>query len=151
LLRLLAQEEALPAKAPDLREAFRSACNAVGALEEKHAVLKGLSLAEPPPCTITQDADGLKEATFRYARNTANGGKPPRPAQDPAQPHFDAAVFLYRAATSAQPPENLKIIRVHGVEYHLHVMVGGSDADLVRQVRDIFSRAFESWMGPPGP
>jgi RNA polymerase sigma factor (sigma-70 family) len=154
LLLLFTQEPDKPApkkEGGDLRKAFQDACSAVLALEAKHAVLRGISLAEPPPCQMTNDARGLKSAEFRFARNTTNGGKPPRPAEDPAQPHFDVLVNLWRAEASAQPPGGQQTIHVHGVDYGLNIMVGGSNAELVRRVRGIFEKAFDRWMGPSAP
>lgn len=136
---------------PDAGKIFKDASVAVVALAPGQRVLQGMVIGKPPPFTLSEDARGLDSAEFRFAQNTTNGGKPPRPPQNPTLPHFDVLVSLWRATPSAQPPGNVQVMRVNGVEYNLSIMVGGSDADLVRQVRGIFEKTFAPWMGPPGP
>ena len=59
-------------------------------------------------------------------------------------------VSLWQTEPGGQPPGGVQKLRVNGVDYSLSIAVGGSDADLVRQVRGMFEKAFDRWTGPPG-
>jgi hypothetical protein len=86
-----------------------------------------------------------------FVRNTRREGKPPPPPADASRPHFYVAASLWRGGPSQQPAADTQHFRANGDDYHLTVMVGGSDPKLIEQVRAIFQDAFVAWSGPQAP
>ncbi len=134
-----------PKPADAVKQAFEETCKQLAALERKHAVLEGLSQVKRH---VEQDAKGLKEAWLKFERNTRREGKPPPPPADASRPHFYLAASLWRGEPSQQPAADTRHFQINGDDYYVTVMVGGSDAKLVEQVRAIFMEAFMAWSGP---
>src|SRR5215510_11061874 len=145
--RTLADE---PPAAPerDPEATFRKACALVAALEGKHQILEGVSKVKP---LIKRDAqERVTSAEFAFARNAATPGKENAKAIDGAKPFVYISVEVWAGRTPT-PPAGLHVFEWKGQVYQMWIRIYGSDAELVRAIRESVDEPLRGPFAPANP
>jgi hypothetical protein len=120
--------------------AFRNVCARLVALEAKHKILKGLADVKP---VVERDAkEGPKSGTLVFERNAVPPGKEDAKARDNTKPFVYVSVQFW-SGRSQQPPADLYHFEWKGQKYQMWVRVFGSDADLVKALRQATREALD--------